>query len=77
MNNPDCNSNVCTKDGYGNVTANKQDGNDIRNEHHYKGHTIDIGISCIVWKPDNKWLGKFPNLDAAKSAIDSAIIMSK
>ncbi len=77
MNNPDFNPAVCGADSYGNVTADKQNGNDIRNEMKYSGYTIDAGISCLVWKPDDSFLGKFPRLAAAKSAVDAAIILSK
>lgn len=73
MNNPDSDSKACTKDSYGNVTAKQQDGNDIRNEMKYSGYTIDAGISCVVWNPDNSFFGKFPNLIQAKAAIDDAI----
>lgn len=77
MNNVDHNPDVCDKDAYGNVTAKEQTGehiDDVRNEMKYSGYTIDVGISCIVWNPDNSFFGKFPNLIAAKSAIDAAII---
>ena len=73
MNSPDCNPDVCTKDSYGNVTAKNQGGNDVRNEMKYSGYTIDVGIQCLVWKPDNSFFDKFPNLEQAKAAIDSAI----
>lgn len=72
MNNPDCNSSVCIKDSYGNVTAKKQGGNDIRNEQKYKGFTIDVGITSVVWNADDSYFGKFPNVDVAKAAIDDA-----
>lgn len=72
MNNPDHNPETCTKDSYGNVTANNQNGNDERNEMDYFGYTIDAGISCLVWNPDNSFLGKYPNLAAAKLAVDAA-----
>ena len=75
MNNPDHDKNVCVKDGYGNVTANKQGGNDIRNETEYHGYTIDVGIQAIVWKPNNSWLGKYPSLAAAKAAVDKDILL--
>ncbi len=73
MNNPDCDKNVCSQDSYGNVTANEQGGNDIRHEAKYREYTIDVNISVIAWKPDNTWLGKFPSIPAAKSAIDADI----
>lgn len=71
MNNPDHKSSVCGKDSYGNVTANKQGGDDIRNERHYKGFTIDIGITCTVWSEDDSWFGRFPDVGKAKVAIDT------
>lgn len=74
MNSPDHDPAVCDKDSYGNVTADKQNGNDIRNEMKYSGYTIDAGISCLVWKPDDSFLGKFPNLAVAKSIIDAEIL---
>ena len=77
MNNPDHDKNVCAKDCYGNVTADEQGGNDIRNEMHYKGYTFDIGIQVIVWKPDDSWLGKFPTRIAAKYAVDADIVKQK
>ncbi len=78
MNNPDCDKNVCSQDDYGNVTANEQGGNDVRNETLYKDFTIDDGgISVIVWKPNGGWFGKFTNAVAAKTAIDNAILLSK
>ena len=70
MNNPDTNPSVCNKDSYGNVTAKNQDGNDIRNETHYKGFTIDVGITAVVWHEDDSWFGKFPTVKLAKAAID-------
>lgn len=70
MNNPNHDSNVCNKDTYGNVTAKNQGGNDIRNESHYKGFTIDIAISVIVWHEDDSFFGKFPDVGKAKAAID-------
>jgi hypothetical protein len=75
MNNVDYNSDVCTKDGYGNVTALNQNGhgNDIRDESDYKGYTIDAGIMTIVWCPDDSWFGKFSSVAAAKAAIDAAL----
>ena len=76
MNKPDVNPDVCTIDSYGNVTAHNQSGNDIRNETHYKGYTIDIGISCLVWNEDDSFFGKFPKLEAAKSAIDAKFALS-
>jgi hypothetical protein len=75
MNNPDCKTSVCTKDNYGNVTAKKQGGNDIRNERKYKGFTIDfiVGSLTIVWNPDDSFFGKFSNFAKAKTAIDDAV----
>lgn len=73
MNNPDHNSDVCTKDSYGNVTAKNQNGNDSGNEMKYSGYTIDVGISSVVWNPDNSFFGTFPTLASAKAAIDAAI----
>ncbi len=73
MNNPDHNPNVCSKGPYGSVTADKQDGNDIRNEKEYKGHTIDVGTLSVVWNPDDSFFGKFPNITVAKAAIDDAL----
>ena len=70
MNNPDHDSNVCFKDSYGNVTAKNQDGNDIRNECHYKGYTIDVGITAVVWNEDDSWFGRFATVKLAKAAID-------
>lgn len=77
MNNPDHDSNVCVKDGYGNVTAKKQAGNDIRNEKKYKGFTLDIGAMVVVWKPDDSWFGKFPDVGIAKAGIDATFILPK
>lgn len=73
MNNPDYDANVCTADAYGNVTANEQNGNDVRNETDYKGYTIDDGIMAVVWNPDDSYFGKFANAASAKAAIDAAI----
>lgn len=77
MNNPDHDKNVCAKDSYGNVTANEQGGNDVRNEMKYSGYILDVGISVIAWKPDNTWLGKFGNLELAKAAVDADILKQK
>ena len=73
MEHPNHDPNVCSKDPYGNVTANKQDGNDIRNEMQYSGYTIDVGITCMVWNPDNSFFGKFPDLASAKASIDAVL----
>ena len=74
MNNIDHDSNVCSKDSYGNVTADKQDGNDIRNEKQYKGYTIDDGGgSIIVWNPDDSFFGRFFDVTDAKAVINEAL----
>ena len=69
MNNPDHNSDVCTKDSYGNVTAKNQNGNETK----YKDYTIVAGILVAVWKSDDSYFGKFSDVASAKAAIDAAI----
>lgn len=78
MNNPDYNPNVCSKDSYGNVTADNQDGehiDDVKKYKTYKGYIIDfiVGINTIVWNEDESFFGKFPNFVMAKAAIDDAV----
>ena len=58
-----------TSDGYGNLSPI------IKDKTHYKGHIIDIGLCKVkVWdESDNSFVGEYPDLETAKTAIDADV----
>lgn len=65
MNNPDYDSKKFYADDYGNLTA-------IEKPVKYNGYTIDQNIGKVkVWDESDNFVGDYPDVESAKTEIDS------